>query len=172
MTPGFSPHVPGHTGSIHSAPDARSSFTSFAPSRSDSGWSSAHRCMSFGQVEDLSLNYHNQNQNFYHPQTVSMDYRRRASDMHPPSLQMSNNSSNTSISEAHMTPLSAQIPSPPPQHWGVPSTWSSLPNSSLVTKGPDQWYSEPTILAQVQEEDFGPHYGGEPAIVYADADSQ
>ncbi|CAD6585865.1 MAG: hypothetical protein ASARMPRED_002330 [Alectoria sarmentosa] len=170
MTPGFSPHLPASTASIHSAPDARSSFTSFAPSRSDSGWSSAQRSMSFGLVEDLSLNYHNQNH--YHPQSTSMDYRRRASDMHPPSLQTSNNSSNTSISEAHMTPLSVSISSPPLQHWGAPTTWGSLPNSSLVTKGPDQWYSEPTILAKVQEEDFGPHYGGEPAIIYADADPQ
>lgn len=169
MTPGFSPHLPVPTGSTYSAPDARSSFTSFAPSRSDSGWSSAQRSMSFGLVEDLSLNYHHQ-QNHYHPQSASMDYRRRASDMHPPSLQTSNNgSSNTSISEALMTPLSAPIPSPPPQHWGAPTTWSTLPNSSLVTKGPDQWYSEPTILAKVQEEDLGPHhYGGEPAIIYPD----
>lgn len=170
MTPGFSPHLPAPTGSIHSAPDARSSFTSFAPSRSDSVWSSAQRSMSFGHVEDLSLNF--RNQNHYLPQSASMDYRRRASDMHPPSLQTSNNSSNTSISEAHMTPLSVPISSPPPQHWGAPTTWGSLPNSSLVTKGPDQWYSEPTTLAKVQEEDFGPHYGGEPAIIYADADLQ
>lgn len=166
MTPGFSPHLPAPTGSIHSAPDIRSSFTSFAPSRSDSRWSSAQRSMSFGTVEDFSLNYHSQNH--YHPQSVSMDYRRRASDMHPPSLQTSNNSSTTSVSEAHMTPLSAPISSPPQQHWGAPITWGSFPNSSLVTKGPDRW-SEPTILAKVQEEDFGPHYIGEPAIIYADA---
>lgn len=171
MTPGFSPHLPGPAGSIHSPPDARSSFTSFAPSRSDFGWSSAQRSMSFGLVEDFSLNGHNHNQNHYHPQSASMDYRRRASDMHPPSLQTSNNSSNTSISEAHMTPLSVPISSSPPQHWVAPTTWGSLPNSSLVTKGPDQW-SEPTILAKVQEEDFGPLYGGEPAIIYADADLQ
>ena len=89
--------------------------------------------------------------------------------MHPPSLQTSNNSSNTSIGEVHMTPLSAPISTPPLQHWGAPSTWGSLPNNSLVAKGPDQW-SEPTILAKVQEEDFGSHYGGEPAIIYADTD--
>ena len=166
MTPGFSPHLPASTGSIHSAPDARNSFTSFAPSRSDSGWSSAQRSMSLGLVEDLSVNYHSQNH--YYPQSASMNYRRRASEMHPPSLQTSNNSSATSISEAHMTPLSAPISSPPPHQWGAPITWGSLPNSSLVTKGPEQW-SEPTILAKVQEEDFGPHYGGEPAIIYADA---
>ena len=166
MTPGFSPHLAPPTGSIHSAPDARTSFTSFAPSRSDSGWSTAQRSMSFGLVEDLSLNYSSQNR--YHPQPASMDYRRRASDMHPPSLQTSNNSSSTSISEAHMTPLTVPISSPPSQHWMAPIRWGSLPNSSLVTKGPDQW-SEPTILAKVQEEDFGPHYGGEPAIIYADA---
>ena len=192
MTPGFSPHLPAPTGSIHSAPDGRSSFTSFAPSRSDSGWSSAQRSMSFGLVEDISLNF--RTQNHYHPESASMDYRRRASDMHPPSLQTSNNSSNASVSEAHMTPLSLPISSPPPQHWGAPTTrhlpsadapaaaetgpahlfagWGSLPNSSLVTKGPDQWYSEPTTLAKVQEEDFGPHYGGEPPIIYADAGLQ
>lgn len=169
MTPGFSPHLPVPTGSIHSAPDGRSSFTSFAPSRSDSGWSSAQRSMSFGIVEDLSMNYHNQNH--YQPPSTSMDFRRRASDMHPPSLQTSNNSSNTSISEPYITPLSVPISSPPPQNWPGSTTWGALSNNSLVTKGPDQW-SEATILAKVQEEDFGPHYGSEPAILYADADLQ
>ena len=170
MTPGFSPHLSGPTSSIHSASDARSSFTSFAPSRNDSGWSMPTRSMSFGLVEDLPLNY----QHHYHnPQPLPMDFRRRASDMHPPSLQTSANSSNASISESHMTPLSAPMSSPPLQHWGVPTTWGSLSANSLVTKAPDYggWYSEPQ-LAKVQEEEIGPQFGGEPAILYAGAEHQ
>lgn len=164
MTPGFSPHIPGPTSALHSISDARSSFTSFAPSRShsDSTWAMPTRSMSFGMVEDLPHSYQN---HYHHSQPSSMDYRRRASEMHPPSLETSNNSSNGSISEAHITPLSVSSP-PPIQHWGVPTTWSSLANP-LVTKAPDYgtWYGETGALAKVQEEDIG-HYGSEPAILY------
>ena len=168
MTPGFSPHLSGPTSSLHSASDNRSSFTSFAPSapsRSDSAWSmpGPARSMSYGLVEDLHLS--NQSP-YHHPQQPSMELRRRASLMNPPSLQTSNNSSNTSINEAHMTPLSAPAVSTPPiQHWMTPITYAPLSNSSFVSKAPDygNWYGEPP-LAKVQEEE---HYSSEPAILYA-----
>lgn len=159
----------GRTSTLHSASDGRSSFTSFAPSsapsrsHSDSAWPMPTRSMSFGLVEDLPQSY----QNHYSHQPVSMDYRRRASEMHPPSLQTSNNSSTGSISEAHMAPLSAPVSSPPFQQWGVPTTWGTL-SSSLVAKTPDygSWYGDATPLAKVTEEDIG-HFNGEPAILYA-----
>lgn len=159
----------GRTSTLHSASDGRSSFTSFAPSlapsrsHSDSTWAMPTRSMSFGLVEDLPQSY----QNHYNPQPVSMDYRRRASEMHPPSLQTSNNSSNGPISEAHMAPLSAPVSIPPLQHWGIPTSWSTLP-SSLVTKAPDYgcWYGDTGPLAKVTEEDIG-NFNGEPAILYA-----
>ena len=166
MTPGFSPHLSGVTSSLHSASDTRSSFTSFAPSvpsRSDSAWSLPARSMSYGLVEDLHLS--NQSP-YHHPQQSSMELRRRASLMNPPSLQTSNNSSNTSINEVHMTPLSAPAVSTPPlQHWGISSAWAPLPSNAFVTKAPDYggWYGE-APLAKVQEED---HYSSEPAILYA-----
>lgn len=154
-----------------SASDTRSSFTSFAPSRSDSAWSMPTRSMSFGHVEDLPMSYQN---HYHHPHPIpSMDYRRRASEMHPPSLQTSNNSSTASISESHMTPLPAPVSTPPIQPWsGIPTTWSTLPSSSFVTKAPDfgGWYGEPGPLAKVQEEELGPHYGGEPAILHTGAE--
>lgn len=145
MTPGFSPRFSGPANSLHSASDTRSSFTSFAPSapsRSDSAWSVPARSMSYGLVEDL----HMSNQSpYHHPQQATMELRRRASLMNPPSLQTSNNSSNTSLNETHMTPLSAPVSTPPLQHWGVPSTWAALPSSSYVSKAPDygSWYGEP-----------------------------
>ena len=179
MTPGYSPHLSGPTSSMRSSydsrssSDGRSSFTSFAPSRVDSSWMPT-RSMSFGQVEDLPISYQH---NYHHPHPIpSMDYRRRASEMHPPSLQTSNNSSTASISDSHMTPLSAPSSSTPPvQQWGVPSiptTWSTLPSSSFVTKAPDfgGWYGEPGPLAKVQEEELGPHFGEQPAIVHSGAE--
>ena len=163
MTPGFSPHLSVPTSALRSVSDTRSSFTSFAPSRShsDSTWAAPTRSMSFGMVEDLPQSYHN---HYPHSHPSSMDYRRRASELHPPSLQTSNNSSNASISEPGMTPL--PVSSPPIQHWGVPTTWGSLSNP-MVTKAPDYgtWYGETTPLAKVQEEDIGP-YSNEPAILY------
>ena len=169
MTPGFSPHMSGPTSAIHSASDPRSSFTSFAPSRthSDTTWTMPQRSMSFGIVEDLPQSYQNQYNN---SQPLHMDYRRRASEMNPPSLLNSNNSSNASIPDSHLSPLpppTSNSPNPPMNHWGLPTTWSSLPGS-LVTKGPDygSWYSETPPLAKVQEEDLT-HYGGEPTIIYA-----
>ena len=168
MTPGFSPHPSGPTSSLYSGSDNRSSFTSFAPSapsRSDSAWSMPARSMSYGLVEDLHLS--NQS-SYHHSQQTSMELRRRASLMNPPSLQTSNNSSNTSINEAHMTPLSAPAVSTPPiQHWMSPVTYAPL-SSSFVSKAPDygSWYGEPP-LAKVQEEE---HYGSEPTILYAGAE--
>ena len=163
MTPGYSPHLSGPTSTMHSVSDARSSFTSFAPSRShsDSTWAMPTRSMSFGVVEDLPHSYQD---HYHHSQPSSIDYRRRASEMRPPSLQNSNESSTASIPEANMTPL--PVSSPPIQQWGVPATWSSLANP-LVTKAPDYggWYGETAPLAKVQEEDIG-HYGNEPAILY------
>jgi len=169
LTPGYSPHMSGRTNTLHSASDGRSSFTSFAPSsaqsrsHSDSTWAMPTRSMSFSLVEDLPQNY----QNHYNPQPVCMDYRRRASEMQPPSLQTSNNSSNGSISESHMAPLSAPVSTSPFQHWGAPTTWSTL-SSSLVTKAPDygSWYGDTAPLAKVTEEEIG-HFNGEPAILYA-----
>lgn len=169
MTPGFSPHLSAPTSALHSASDARSSFTSFAPSRthSDSTWAMPTRSMSFGLVEDLPQSYQN---NYHNPQPLPVEYRRRASEMHmhPPSLQTSNNSSLATPPPGHMTPLSAPpVSSPPIQHWGIPTTWSTLP-SSLVTKAPDygSWYGDTVPLAKVQEEDIA-HFGSEPAILYA-----
>ena len=163
LTPGYSPHICGPTSSLNSVSDSRSSFTSFAPSRNDSAWSVPTRSMSIGVVEDLPPSYHKSS---YHPQPLSMDFRRRASEMHPPSLMTSNNSSNVSLSETHMAPLSAPVSSPQ-QHWGIPSTWNALP-SSAVTKPTDfgSWYSEPA-LAKVQEEEIPPPYGEQPTILYA-----
>ena len=171
MTPGFSPHLSGPTSSLHSATDGRHSFTTFAPSRSDSGWLMPTRSMSFGLVEDLPLSY----QHHYHQnQSSSLDFRRRGSDMRPPSLQTSTNSSNGSMSEAHITPLSASVSSPPLHQWGIPTTWGTLSANSLVSKASDYsgWYSDPAPLAKVQEEEIGPHYSGEPAILYAGAEQQ
>ncbi|KAL9639968.1 MAG: hypothetical protein Q9164_000597 [Protoblastenia rupestris] len=163
LTPGYSPHMSGPTSSLNSISDARSSFTSFAPSRNDSAWSAPTRSMSIGVMEDLPSSY---NKSVYHPQPLGMDYHRRASEMHPPSLMTSANSSNASISEAHVTPLSAPISSPP-HHWGIPSAWNALP-SSAINKPTDfgNWYSEPA-LAKVQEEEIPPPYGEQPAILYA-----
>ena len=164
MTPGYSPHLSGPTSALNSVSDNRSSFTSFAPSRShsDSTWAAPTRSMSFGMVEDLPHSFPNR---FSQSHPSSMDYRRRASEMHPPSLQTSNNSSTASIPESHMTPLS--VSSPPLQSWGVPTTWGSLA-APMVTKAPDYgtWYGETAPLAKVQEEDIG-HYGSEPTILYA-----
>lgn len=100
-----------------------------------------------------------------------MEFRRRASDMHhPPSLQTSTNSSNTSVSEARSTPLSAPpVPSQPMHNFGVSQTWNAISGHSLLGKGSEygRWYSDPTPLTEVQEEDVGHHFGGESGILYA-----
>lgn len=153
VTPGgFSPHASGPTSSMTSMSDPRGS------------WSLPQRSMSFGIVEGLPMN--NYEGTSLYSQPVSRDGRRRASDMmRPPSLQTSTTSSNTSISEAHLTPLSAPIQSPSSAHWNLSSgPWSALPGT---TKHYDNnWYSDSAPLAKVQEEDIPPHFGGEPAILY------
>ena len=177
VTPGFSPHMSGGpTSSMQSFSDSRSSFTSFAPSRTDSNVFHNHipaRSMSYGLLEGLPMNSGYDN-GFYNPQPLSKDARRRASDMRPPSLQTSACSSNTSITEAHLTPHSAAphsapVNSPPANHWpSLPTAYSAFPGTSM-SKGPydGSWYSDSAPLAKVQEEEIAPHFGGEPAILYA-----
>ena len=177
VTPGFSPHMSaGPTSSMQSFSDSRSSFTSFAPSRADSNVFHNHvpaRSMSYGLLEGLPINSGYDN-GYYNPQPLSKDVRRRASDMRPPSLQTSACSSNTSISEAHLTPHSAAphsapVNSPPANQWQtLPTAYSAFPGSSMSKGTYDStWYSDSAPLAKVQEEEISPHFGGEPAILYA-----
>ena len=179
VTPGYSPHLSGvPTSSMHSFSDSRSSFTSFAPSRNDSGGFQNHipaRSMSYGLLEGLPMNGGYDN-GYYSPQPLTKDVRRRASDMRdmrPPSLQTSACSSSTSISEPHLTPHttaphSAPINSPPVNHWqSLPTSYSAFPGTSLKGHYDGSWYSDTTPLAKVQEEEISPHFGAEPTILYA-----
>lgn len=177
VTPGFSPHMSGGpTSSMHSFSDSRNSFTSFAPSRHEPAGYHSHvpaRSMSYGLLEGLPMNNGYDN-SYYNHQPLSKDLRRRASDMRPPSLQTSACSSSTSISEAHMTPHSgaphsAPVNSPPSNHWqSLPTAYSAFPSTSM-SKAPydGSWYSDQAPLAKVQEEEISPHFGAEPAILYA-----
>lgn len=167
VTPGFSSQFSQPPSSVpHQARDSGPGFTSLPPPRDDPGWSMHARSMSFGHVEDVSLNYHN-----HYQSSLPMEFRRRASDMHhPPSLQTSTNSSNTSVSEARSTPLSAPpVPSQPMHPFGVSQTWNAISGHSLLGKGSEygRWYSDPAPLTEVQEEDVGHHFNGEPGILYA-----
>lgn len=177
VTPGFSPHMPGGpTSSMHSFSDSRSSFTSFAPSRHESTGFHGNvpaRSMSYGLLEGLPVNNGYDN-SYYNQHSLSKDLRRRASDMRPPSLQTSACSSSTSISEPRMTPhnaapQSAPVNSPPGNHWhSLPNAYSAFPSTSMSKSPYDSgWYSDPAPLAKVQEEEISPHFGAEPAILYA-----
>ncbi|KAL8816913.1 MAG: hypothetical protein Q9223_004158 [Gallowayella weberi] len=135
---------------VHHAFEPRSSFAAFNSPREDSGWPLAPRSMSFGQVEDLSHSYP-------HPYNspMSMNYRRRPSEMYPPSLQTSTgNSNNNSNGEISTPPMTAPMTSQPMGHFISPA-WNSLPGHSIMSKEPEYstWYSEPAPLAKVQEEE-------------------
>ncbi|KAL8683472.1 MAG: hypothetical protein Q9186_000512 [Xanthomendoza sp. 1 TL-2023] len=135
---------------VHHAFEPRSSFAAFNSPREDSGWPLAPRSMSFGQVEDLSHGYpHSYNS------PMSMNYRRRPSEMYPPSLQTSTgNSNNNSGGEISTPPMTAPVTSQPMGHFISPA-WNSLPGHSVMSKEPEYstWYSEPAPLAKVQEEE-------------------
>lgn len=165
MTPVFPSQFQGPPSSTaHHPRESVGSFTTFAPPREEHGWPIPTRSLSFGgYVEDVAGHY----PNHYH-HGFQMDFRRRASEMNPPSLVTSSNSSNTSIPEAHVAPHSAPVSSQTPHHFVSPS-WNHLPGHSHVGKAPDYsaWYSEPAILAQVQEEDVAPPFGGDPAMLYS-----
>ncbi|KAL8994408.1 MAG: hypothetical protein Q9169_005616 [Polycauliona sp. 2 TL-2023] len=148
---------------VHHAFEPRSSFAAFNSPREDAGWHLAPRSMSFGQVEDISHGYP-------HPYSspMSMDYRRRPSQLYPPSLQTSsNNSKHNSSGEISTPPMSAPLSSQPMAHFVSPS-WNSLPGHSAISKGPEYstWYSEPAPLAKVQEEEQLPSFNHGPGPVY------
>ncbi|KAI4273201.1 MAG: hypothetical protein LQ337_004808 [Flavoplaca oasis] len=148
---------------VHHAFEPRSSFAAFNSPREDAGWPPAPRSMSFGHVEDLSHGYP-------HPYSspMSMDYRRRPSELYPPSLQTSsNNSTHNSSGEILTPPMSAPVTSQPMAHFVSPA-WNSLPGHSAISKGPEYsaWYSEPAPLAKVQEEEILPSFNHGPGPVY------
>lgn len=186
-TPGYSPHLAGPTSSMQSFSDSRSSLTSFAesrssltsfaPSRHDSAqWSvPPSRSMSYGLLEGLPMN-NNYDGRHYYPQSLPKEVRRRASEMHPPSLLTSANSSTTSIGDAHPGPLSAPIANDP-----TGTQWSTLPQSynafpgHVMSKSYDHgWYPDPVPLAKVQEEELAPPFttSHEPAILYVGGEHQ
>jgi len=172
MTPAFS-HFPAHPNSIVPYPRDHSGSFSMAGSREELAWSPPPRSMSFGQVEDLPVNYRNQ-----YNQPSQQDFRRRIpSDIYlPPSLDTSNNSSSVSISEPHSAPVSAPGGGQPRHHFGFPPAWNAFAGhhhpGGFISKGPEGiagWYSEPSPLAKVQEEDVGSNLSGDPAAYYSSA---
>lgn len=159
MTPAFSQY----SGPSNSLIQPRSSFAAFNSPREEHRWQTAPRSMSFGQVEDLSHGYPHPYQS-----PVSMDYRRRPSELYPPSLQTSSESSkNNSTGEISTPPLTATVTSQPMGHFISPA-WNALPGHSALSKAPEYstWYSEPAPLAKVTEEEIGPTFNGGPGPVY------
>jgi len=160
LTPAFAAHFSGPPTSSSSR-ESGASFTSLAPLSQGLGFPMPPRSMSVHGGQDFHRNY----QIHFSP-AYETDIRRRASEMmHPPSLQVSRNSSNTSISEASGTPLSVH-----PNQWPASQpNWAPLTAPPLA-KQPDFWgYSPEPGLPQVQEEDVPPPFGSPPAIVYSDA---
>lgn len=161
LTPAFPPQFSGPSTSS-SGRESGGSFTSFPPVTNGLGFPVPipARSMSVHGGQDFHRNYQNQFTSAY-----DSDSRRRASEMHPPSLQASHNSSNNSISEPSGTPLLGH----PSKQWGIPPAWAPLPGQAQV-KPPDiSWYSpEPAGLAQVQEEEVPPAFGSPPVVMYSD----
>lgn len=163
MTPAYSQFSGPPNSVAHHQFESRANFAGFTSPREDHGWPVAPRSMSFGQVEDLSHGYPNP-----YPSSVSMDYRRRPSELYPPSLQASSESSkNNSLCEVSTPPLTATVTSQPMSHFVSPA-WNTLPGHSALSKAPEYstWYSEPAPLAKVQEEEVGPSFNDVSGAVF------
>ena len=167
MTPAFSPYTTGPPSAVGQHPhESSNAFSPYTTTRQDPGWPLPGRSMSFSHDGDLPNQYSHQT-NYHHPPYL-LDSRRRASDMYTPSLQTSANSSNTSMSDVTNAPTSTPLTSQPMNLLGLPPAWNAIPSHA---KTPDYggWYSEPSPLAKVQEEDLGPHFGSDPTMLYSTA---
>lgn len=163
MTPAYSQFSGPPNPVAHHQFEPQTNFAGFTSPREDHGWPVAPRSMSFGQVEDLSHGYPNP-----YPSSVSMDYRRRPSELYPPSLQASSESSkNNSLCEVSTPPLTATVSSQSMSHFVSPA-WNALPGHSAASKAPDYstWYSEPAPLAKVQEEEVGSAFNDASGAVF------
>ena len=171
LTTAFPHHFSGPSASSPQARHMSTSFPSFVPVPQVSQYPVPGRSMSFDQVENFHPNFQGHFGRPYH------DVRRRASDMHPPSLVTNTSSPNTSISEASGTPMSAPglglmtpattIDGVSPSCWTPMSTHSPQPPQSGISKPPEYatWgYPEPEMLPKVQEEEFIPSFNGETAV--------
>jgi hypothetical protein len=123
------------------------------------------RSMSMVNVEDLPSQVQNHYQQPFPP-----DFKRRmttSTDIYPPSLNTSNNSSTLSISEPQSAPISHSMGGQPVHSFGYNPGWNAFSGTHTpVGKGPEGfggWYSEASQLAQVQEEEPSSHFPGDPA---------
>ncbi|KAI9776185.1 MAG: hypothetical protein M1835_005588 [Candelina submexicana] len=134
---------------------------SLGRSRDEIGWPLPPRAMSYSQIENLPSQYPNRH-------SIAQDRRLRTQDMYPPSLNTSHTSMIT-ISE----PASAPAISLPMHPFGASPTWTSFsgpPMNGMVGRNPEGfngWYSEPSPLSQVREEDGGSHYGGDVSTFFS-----
>jgi hypothetical protein len=146
----------------------------YAYQRDDLAWPlPTTRSMSMVNVEDLPSQYQN-----HYNQPFPPDFKRRvttATEMYPPSLNTSNNSSSLSISEPHSAPISHSIGSQPAHSFGYGPGWNSFSGTHHAPSGIGKaqepfagWYQEPPQLAQVQEEEAGHNLSGDPSNSYHD----
>ena len=178
ITPIFSPYTPNHAiaNPMHSQQIGEPVTSACYGSRSDAWPYLSTRSMSFphvSHVEDIPSQYQQPQAqaNNYHAYPVAS--ARRASELHPPSLQTSTNSSNTSVSEAFVGSMSGPIATQPIHSFTIPSNWQGISghSQSPLTKQADfgGWYSsEPQQLEKVQEEDVPP-FGEDHSAAYSRA---
>lgn len=147
------PHYPRDPNVSFSVPGARDdAMWPYQPSRT----------MSLVSAEDLPPHFH---QNDYSQHNFH-DRRRmtNTSELYPPSLDTSNNSSSASISEPQSAPLTGSFSHQITHTPNYPPTWNQFPghhSPAVMGKGPEGfhgWYAEPHHLAQVKEEEFGPSF--------------
>ncbi|KAI9817585.1 MAG: hypothetical protein M1827_001197 [Pycnora praestabilis] len=166
MTPGFPPFTGHVTHSPQHPPSSSSAFLNREGQREVNGWPLPPRAMSFGQIEDLPVDYANR-------YAFHRDYKHNVGDdMYPPSLETGIMSMG---STSESTPASTSLPSrsQPSHSFGVSPVWGAFSGhqmSGMIGKSSEAiagWYSgEAAPLAQVQEEDTGPQYGGSSSMFY------
>ena len=177
ITPIFSPYTPNPSvsNSMHPQQISEPVTSSCYGSQSD-GWPYvSNRSMSFphvSHVEDVTSQYQQPQvqANSYNPYPVTTT--RRTSELHPPSLQTSTNSSNTSVSEPFVGGMSGPVATQPIHSFTIPSNWQGISghSHSPLSKHADYggWYAEPQQLEKVQEEELS-HFGENHPSVYARA---
>ncbi|KAI9737849.1 MAG: hypothetical protein M1834_009218 [Cirrosporium novae-zelandiae] len=139
----------------------------------NTAWGPSTHPTSVATMDELPSNYHDRVTQSFH---ASNPYRNRVStDVYTPSLHASNHSSSTTNSEYRPTSTSGSIIQDQAGAFDFPPSWVPVlgpQNDCIPGKEADSmsvWYSEPSQLQQVDEEQLNYPYSGDAPQYYSSA---
>ena len=136
-------------------------YSPYGPPKTEGGWHPT-RSMSYSHPEDVA----HSGESFHG--LYQTDTGRGTTDMLPPSLHHSGNSSIASAAENPTTTLGGPSPIVTMANHGMPYTWQhAIPTQSPKSLDFGGWYDQAQLSKVQEEQEIPPHYIEDPNGVYS-----